>query len=67
MPSFCYLLLSSYFSKNYTDKIGSFNNTANTVSSSINMDNIETESNGTVSSIVRACDTDVSNQNRTIQ
>ena len=29
------------------------------------MDNIETEGTGTVSSIVRACDTDVSHQNIT--
>ena len=28
------------------------------------MDNIETEGTGTVSSIVRTCDTDVSHQNR---
>ena len=38
---------------------------ANTISSSINMDNIETEGTGTVSSVVRTCDTDVSHQNRT--
>ena len=36
----------------------------NTVSSSINMGNIETKVTGTVSSIVRACDTDASHQNR---
>ena len=29
------------------------------------LDNIETEGTGTVSSVVRACDTDVSHQNRT--
>ena len=29
------------------------------------MNNFETEGTGTVSSIVRACDTDVSHQNRT--
>ena len=44
---------------------GDDDNTANTVSSSINVDNIETEGTGTVSSIVRTCDTDVSHQNRT--
>ena len=32
--------------------------TANTVISSINVDNIETEGTGSVSNIVRACDTD---------
>ena len=31
----------------------------NTVSSNINMDNIETEGSGTVSDIVRFCDSDV--------
>ena len=40
-------------------------NIANTISSSINVDNIETEGTGTISSIVRAYDTDVSQQNRT--
>ena len=49
---------------NVGDK-GDDDNTANTVSSSINMDNLETESTGTVSSIVRACDADVSHQNIT--
>ena len=40
--------------------------TANTISSSINVDNIESEGTGTVSSNVRACDTDgMSHQNRT--
>ena len=29
------------------------------------MDNIETQGTGTISSLVRACDTDVSHQNRT--
>ena len=38
--------------------------TANTTSSSINVDNIEIEGTGTVSSIVRTCDTDVSHQSR---
>ena len=33
--------------------------TANTVSSSINMDNIQTEGTGTLSNVVRACDTNV--------
>ena len=49
---------------NVGDK-GDDDDTANTISSSINVDNIETESTGTVSSIVRACDIDVSHQNRT--
>ena len=44
---------------------GNDDDTANTISSSINMDNIETEESGTVSSIIRACDTNVSHQNRT--
>ena len=39
--------------------------TPSVFSSNINMDNIETESTGTVSGVVRACDTDVSHQNRT--
>ena len=39
---------------------GDDDDTANTISSSINVDSIETEGNGTVSSIVRACDTDQS-------
>ena len=34
--------------------------TANTISSSINVDSIETKGNGTIGSIVRACDTDQS-------
>ena len=46
--------------KEMTDKV-----TANTIISSINVDNIETEGTGTVSSIVRTCDTDVSHHNRT--
>ena len=46
---------------NVGDK-GDDDDKANTVSSSINVDNIETESTG---SIVRACDPDVSHQNRT--
>ena len=53
---------------NIGDK-GNNNDTANTISSSINMDSIETEESGTVSSIIRACDTDhwsdVSHQIRT--
>ena len=36
------------------------NDTANTTSSSINADDIETEGTGTDSSVVRACDTDES-------
>ena len=39
---------------------GNGNVTASTVSSIINVDNIETESTGTGSSVVRACDTNVS-------
>ena len=35
------------------------------LSSSINVDNIYTKVSGTVSSFVRACDTDLSHQNRT--
>ena len=41
---------------------------ANTISSSTNVNNIETEGTGSVtycSSIVRVCNTDVSHQNRT--
>ena len=44
---------------------GGNQDTANTISNSVNMDNIETEGTGTVNSIVRACDTDVSHQIRT--
>ena len=44
---------------------GGYDNTTNTFSSSINMGNIEAERTGTVSSILRVCDTDVSHQNRT--
>ena len=44
---------------------GDDGNTVNTVSSSINVDNIETEGNSTVNSVVRACDTDVLHQNKT--
>ena len=45
---------------------GNDNDTANTstVSSSIKVDTIETEDTGAVSSIVRACDTDVLHQNK---
>ena len=39
---------------------GDDDDTANTISSSINVDSIETERNSTISSIVRACDTDQS-------
>ena len=49
---------------NIVDK-GDNDNTANTISSSINVDSIETEGTGTISSIVTACDTHVSHQNRT--
>ena len=43
---------------------GDDDDTANTISNSVNVDNIETEGTGTISSIVRACDTDdVSHQN----
>ena len=48
---------------NISDKEG--DDTANTISSSTNVNNIETEGTGTVSSVVRACDTDVWHQNRT--
>ena len=51
------------FGCNFGDE-GDDNNTAKTISRSINVDNIEMEGTGTVSS-VRACDTDVSHQNRT--
>ena len=44
---------------------GDDDNTVNNTTSSINVDNIETDGIGTVSSIVRACDTDVSHQSRT--
>ena len=36
--------------------------TSNTINSSINADNIETEGTSTVSIVVRTCDTDVSHQ-----
>ena len=44
---------------------GDNDDTAKVVISNINVDNIETEDTGTVSSIVRACDTDVSHYNKT--
>ena len=44
---------------------GDDDNIASTISTSINVDNIETEDTGTIRSIVRACDTNVSQQNRT--
>ena len=44
---------------------GDYDVTANTFSSSINMGNIEAEGTGTVSGILRNCDTDFSHQNRT--
>ena len=56
--------MDSICSCNFSNK-GDNDNTANTVSSSINVDKIETEGIGTVSSVVRACDTDVSCENRT--
>ena len=45
---------------------GGNDDTANTISSSNDVDNIETEGTGIVSSIVRACDTDLSHQNKLI-
>ena len=44
---------------------GDNDDTENTISNSINVNNIETEGTGNVSSIVSACNTDVSYQNRT--
>ena len=44
---------------------GNDDDTANTISSSINIRNLKTEGTGTVSSVVRGYDTDVSHQNRT--
>ena len=44
---------------------GNDDNTANTVSSSINMNNIETEGTIIISSIVRPCDPDVAHENTT--
>ena len=44
---------------------GDDDDTENTVSSSINVDNIETEGTGTVGRFVRAYDIDMSHQNRT--
>ena len=43
---------------------GDDDDTAYTISSRINMENIEREGTGTISSIVRAFDTDVSHLNR---
>ena len=48
---------------NFGDE-GDDDDTASTISSSIRIDNIERDATGTVSSIVRACDTDVSHHNR---
>ena len=45
--------------------IGDNDYTANTVSRSINMDKFEAEGTDTVSSLIRACDTDVSHHIRT--
>ena len=56
--------VDSLYSCNIGDE-GDDDDTENVVSSSINMDNIETEGSGTISSIVTACDTNVSHQNRT--
>ena len=56
--------VDSIYSCNIGDE-GDNDDTANTVSSSINIDNIETEGTGTISGIVTACDTNVSHQNRT--
>ena len=56
--------LDSIYNCNIGDE-GDNDNTANTVSSSINMDDIKTKGTGTVSGIVTACDTDASHQNRT--
>ena len=44
--------------------IGDDDDTAYTISSSINMENIEIKGTGTISSIVRAYDIDVSHYNR---
>ena len=49
----------------HVDDEGDNDGTANTISSTINVNNNETEGTGIVSSDVRACDTDVSHQNRT--
>ena len=45
---------------------GDNDDTVKAVISNINVANIETEGTGTVSSIVRACDTDVSRYNKLI-
>ena len=39
-----------------------YDDTANTVNCSINVDTIVTEDTGAVSSVIKACDTDVSHQ-----
>ena len=44
--------------------VGDKGDNDNTVNRSTDVDNIETEGTGTVSSIVRACNTDISHQNR---
>ena len=54
--------VDSIFSCNVGDEEGD-NNTANSVSNSISIDNIETESTGNISGIVRACDTNLWRQN----
>ena len=45
---------------------GDNDNTAKAVISNINVDNVKTEGTGTISSIVRACDTDVSHYSKLI-
>ena len=59
----CYILVDPFPVVNVCDK-GDNNNTTNTVSNSINLDNIK-KGTDIVSSVVRACDTDVLHQNRT--
>ena len=54
--------VDSIFGCNIGDEEGD-DNTANSISNSINVDNIETESTGNISGIVRACDTNLSHQN----
>ena len=54
--------MDSIFGCNVGDEEGD-NNTANFISNSINVHNIETESNGNISGIVKACDTSLSHQN----
>ena len=57
--------VDSIYSCNVGDE-GDNDDTANTINSSINLDNIETEVLILlISCIVRTCDTDLSHQNRT--